>query len=70
MTAFRFTKVETKRDRRRFLTFPWKVYQDDPLWVPPLLPERMKVIDPAVGAFFVRGEAEFFIVWRGSEMVG
>lgn len=70
MTEFRFTKVESKADRRRFLTFPWKVYKDDPLWVPPLLPERMKVIDPATGAFFKRGEAEFFMVWRGSELVG
>ena len=70
MTEITFTRVESNRDRRRFLTFPWKVYKNDPLWVPPLLPERMKVIDPETGAFFKRGEAEFFIAWRGTEMVG
>lgn len=70
MTEIRFSKVETKRDRRRFLTFPWKVYKHDSLWVPPLVPERMKVIDPETGAFFKRGEAEFFLVWRGRELVG
>jgi GNAT superfamily N-acetyltransferase len=62
--------VQTWRDRRRFLTFPWKIYRNDPLWVPPLLPQRAKTIDPKQGAFFQRGEAEFFIAWRGGQPVG
>jgi GNAT superfamily N-acetyltransferase len=56
--------VKNAREKRIFLTFPWHVYAHDPLWVPPLLPERAKAIDPAQGAFFQRGEAEFFIAWR------
>jgi GNAT superfamily N-acetyltransferase len=63
--------VQTARERRIFLTFPWHIYRDDPLWVPPLLPERAKTIDPERGAFFKRGgEAEFLIAWRGGEPVG
>ena len=62
--------VRTSRDKRRFLTFPWKIYKDDPLWVPPLMPQRAKVIDPKHGAFFQRGEAEFFIAWRDGRPVG
>ena len=62
--------VRTRRDRRTFLTFPWRIYREDPLWVPPLLPERVKTIDPARGFFFQRGEAEFFVAWRGGEPVG
>jgi hypothetical protein len=58
------------RERRTFLTFPWRVYRDDPLWVPPLLPDRAKAIDPERGAFFKRGEADFFIAWRGDRPVG
>ena len=58
------------RDRRIFLTFPWRIYRDDPLWVPPLVSERAKVIDPERGPFFKRGEAEFFIAWRGRQPVG
>ena len=41
--------VRTRREKRRFLTFPWAIYRGDPLWVPPLLPEREKKIDPARG---------------------
>jgi GNAT superfamily N-acetyltransferase len=63
--------VRTARERRAFLTFPWRIYRDDPLWVPPLLPERAATIDPKRGPFFKRGgEAEFFIAWRSRKPVG
>jgi GNAT superfamily N-acetyltransferase len=64
------TQVLTPRERREFLSFPWRVYAGDPLWVPPLLAERAKVIDPARGPFFRRGTAEFFIARRGGAPVG
>ncbi|MEE9308725.1 MAG: GNAT family N-acetyltransferase [Spirochaetia bacterium] len=70
MTQIEVRVLRTRRDKRRFLTFPWRIYKNDPLWVPPLLPERAKTIDPERGAFFKRGEAEFFIAWRGTRPVG
>lgn len=70
MNGIEIRKMTTRRERRAFLTFPWEVYKNDPLWVPPLIPERMKVIDPQKGAFFNRGEAEFFAAYRGGKMVG
>ena len=63
-------QVLSKREKRIFLTFPWRVYKDDPLWIPPLLPERAKAIDPAQGRFFKDGEAEFFIAWKEGKPVG
>jgi GNAT superfamily N-acetyltransferase len=63
--------VSSRRERHTFLTFPWKIYARDPLWVPPLLPDLRQRIDPERGAFFRRGgEAEFFIAWEGSKPVG
>lgn len=62
--------VRTSAERRRFLRFPWRIYRGDPLWVPPLLPERAKRINPNQGTFFQRGTAEFFIAWRGGQPVG
>ena len=38
--------VQTKKEKRDFLAFPWTIYKNDPLWVPPLVSERAKVIDP------------------------
>ena len=62
--------VRTGRERRLFLTFPWRIYAHDPLWVPPLLSERAKSLDPRRGVFFKRGEAELFIAWKRGEPVG
>jgi len=62
--------VRTQRERRVFLTFPWRVYANDPLWVPPLLSERASTIDPARGVFWKRGEAELFVAWKDGEAVG
>lgn len=62
--------VRTRRERRIFLHFPWKIYRDDPLWVPPLLPDWQERIDPSKGVFFKLGDADFFIAWRDRQPVG
>ncbi|MEW6406602.1 MAG: GNAT family N-acetyltransferase [Chloroflexota bacterium] len=62
--------VSSKRERNIFLTFPWKIYKGDPLWVPPLLPERAKVIDPQRGIFFKDGVAELYIAWKDGHPAG
>lgn len=63
-------QVQTSREREVFLSFPWMIYKNDSLWVPPLLPERRKAIHPQKGIFFQRGEAELFIAWRQGKPVG
>lgn len=70
MTVLQVRSVKGGRDRRRFLTFPWRIYRNDPLWVPPLLPKRAKTIDPNRGPFFQRGSAEFFMAWHGHQPLG
>ena len=63
-------KVQNFIQRRQYATFPWKIYKDDPLWVPPLLPERLKQLNPRKGTFFSHGEAEFFMAYQGSQLAG
>jgi GNAT superfamily N-acetyltransferase len=70
MNAIQIKPVRSPSQRRLFLTFPWRIYKDDPLWVPPLLPERTRLIDARRGPFFQRGQAEFFIAWRAGKPVG
>jgi len=70
MSSIEIKPVRTAGEKRKFLTFPWKIYRDDPLWVPPLLPERKKVTDPRRGVFFDRGEAEFFLAYRDGKLAG
>jgi GNAT superfamily N-acetyltransferase len=51
-----------------FLTFPWTIYRDDPLWVPPILSEHRERIQG--GAIAQRGEVQAFIARRGGRTVG
>ena len=62
--------VSTKRDRERFLRLPWRLYRDDPAWVPNLLLLQRDVIAEKHNPFFDHGEAAFFLAERDGELVG
>lgn len=65
-----FRQMHTRREREQFLTYPWQIYQDDPVWVPPQMPDVRKRIDPKHGAFYQHGIGELFLVYRADEVVG
>jgi len=62
--------VLSPRERNAFLTFPWKIYRNDPLWVPPVMRERAKLIDPHRGPFFKNGTADLFIACKDDRPAG
>ena len=63
--------VVGRREMRQFIEFPWIVYRGDPLWVPPLLPDRRRDLDPLRGEFFARGGAAgLFAAWRSQRLMG
>ncbi len=65
MSEVRIEKVTTRRDLKRFIRFPWKVYPGDPNWVPPLLAEMKAKLDRAKNPFFEHAEMDLFLARRG-----
>jgi GNAT superfamily N-acetyltransferase len=63
-------RVASAADRDAFIKLPWKIYANDPAWVPPLLIERKEFIDRDKHPFFEHGKAEFFLARREGEVVG
>lgn len=63
-------RVKSWLDRRRFITFAWQVYKHDPLWVPPLVPERMKLLNPKTSQFLTHARADFFIAYKNGWPAG
>lgn len=59
-----------KSNRRRFLDFPFRLYKDDPNWIPQVFADQMKTIDPSQGDYFTHAEVEFFAVEHGGKLVG
>lgn len=53
-----------------FLNLPWRIYQEDPYWVPPLLPQQRRFLDPRSGPFFEIGEAQYFLAYKNGQPVG
>ena len=62
--------VQSKRDLRRFIKLPWRLYSNAEQWVPPLLYERKRHLDRDRNPFFKHAEAEYFLAWRDGEPVG
>lgn len=70
MSQISIQKVSTHHQRRQYATFPWQIYRDDPLWVPPLVPDRMKQLDPEKGTFYQHGTADFFLAYKDGKLAG
>lgn len=69
-SGLRVQPVATEQDRQVFVRFPWRIYRNDPQWVPPLIHQRERQLDPERGSFFGHGEAAPFVAQRGGEVVG
>ncbi|MCL7451794.1 MAG: GNAT family N-acetyltransferase, partial [Anaerolineae bacterium] len=62
--------VTTEEQRRAFARFPWRVYRDNPNWVPPIFGDRLKLLDPKGHPFWEHAEQQLFLARRGQEIVG
>jgi GNAT superfamily N-acetyltransferase len=62
--------VATKRDLTTFIKLPWRLYRNEPNWVPPLVFERRQFLDSKKNPWFEHGEAEYFLAWRDGRAVG
>jgi GNAT superfamily N-acetyltransferase len=62
--------VRGRKDLTTFIRLPWRLYKDEPLWVPPLVHERRQFLDRARNPFFEHAEAEYFLAWRDGRAVG
>lgn len=62
----------SRREIKQFIKLPWKIYKDDPYWVPPLLFEQRDNFLKKKHPFFEPGfgEAVLFLVYRDGEPVG
>lgn len=53
----------------RFIRMPWRLYKDDPVWVPPLVLERRQHLSPR-NPYFAHAKCRFWIACRNSTPVG
>lgn len=59
-----------RADRKAFLSFPYRLYEGDPVWVPPLRVAERDTFDRRKNPFFEHAEVEHFLARRGRRVVG
>lgn len=62
--------VQTKRDRKAFVDLPFRLYRDDPNWVPPLKSESLGLITPENNGWYSHAKAQLFLAGRNGKVVG
>lgn len=63
-------QIASRSERNAFIKFPWRIYKDDPAWVPPLILERKQFLDRKKHPFYEYGDAALFLAKRDGEIVG
>jgi hypothetical protein len=49
---------------------PWKIYAQDPQWVPPFKKEVLRLLDPQAHPFWKFAQRRLFLAQRGTKIVG
>jgi GNAT superfamily N-acetyltransferase len=62
-------EVQTKKDLKVFLRFPWEIYQGDPYWVPPLLKEHAFHFSPQ-NPFLHHAQIVPYVAVKNNSLVG
>ncbi len=70
MNNIQIQKVEGKRALMNFIKLPWKIYRDDPHWVPPLIRERKNFFNPQKNPFYRHSQIELFLAVDGTKPIG
>jgi GNAT superfamily N-acetyltransferase len=69
-TAIAIRQVSTKADRTAFVELPYRLYANDPNWVPPLRRDIYELLTPGKNPWYEHGEQQMFLAERNGKAVG
>jgi hypothetical protein len=68
--TLRIRPIAFDRERKAFIELLWRIYDSDPMWVPPLHRMLRDQLDPKKNLFLQYGTAQLFLAERDGEVVG
>lgn len=63
-------EVQSIRDLKRFVLFPFALYKDCPYWVPPLIKDEVETLDKTKNPVFANAEAWYYIAYKDGKEAG
>lgn len=62
--------VESRSDLKKFVKFPFEIYKNDPMWVPPLIRDDMELFDPKKNPAYEYSETCLFMAYKDGKTAG
>ncbi len=62
--------VQSRRERKQFLTLPWQLYRDDPNWIPPLRQNQKSLVGYSRHPFHEVAEMQTFLAFADGQPCG
>jgi ribosomal protein S18 acetylase RimI-like enzyme len=70
MNEISLHKVNSKKDLKAFILFPFSLYKDNKYWVPPIIKDEITNFSPEKNPVFKNADAQFFVAKRNNIIVG
>lgn len=67
--TYRVVSVSKARQMKDFLRLPFRVYGDDPNWVPPFSSEVRRILDERRNPYFTHAQSRLFVGYREDAVV-
>ena len=62
--------VASRRQKKAFLEFPWRLYRGDPHWIPPLRIDQKEMVGYRPHPFYAHNAVQTFLAYRSGEVCG
>ncbi len=62
--------LSSRKQVRNFVRFPFQLYRNNPNWVPPLLSEAYRALNPKQHPFYINSQAAFFLAEKDGKTAG
>ncbi len=68
--ALTIQEVKTKKQQKEFVELPFRIYKDNPFWVPPIKSDELKFLDRNHNPAMAFCDSKFWLAYRDGKVVG
>jgi GNAT superfamily N-acetyltransferase len=70
MSSYEVIHVQSRNDQKAFMQLIWRLYKDDPNWIPPLRSNQEELVGFRPHPFYENGKCRAFLVRKDGLVVG
>lgn len=63
-------EISTQKELKQFVKFPFKLYKNNPYWVPPIIKDEVASFDKNLNPVFEHAQSFYFLAYKNNEIVG